>query len=245
MLHRALPEMPRIADADLEDAGTAASEAAAARAEHHLRLLGELTEIGMELSRSLGVLAKARVEAAVAETRALTAADDASVAGFNKAAQTVRRTIALHDRLDSLTARRHSELTAERTRRRAERDTAHAEAKANAVVFGVHDAWAAGTPKDEYDETVERVMEDVREHLLDVDEFRGWLDRPVGETVSRICKALGVDPGACVRDGREWIIHRPPTEFERHLPLSPSGEEEKAAGAIICRDPALSTRTRP
>jgi hypothetical protein len=123
----------------------------------------------------------------------------------------------------------------------AQRADAQDFAKTNAVIFGFHDAWAANCPKKQYDERVENLMEDAREHLRDVDEFRGYLDRPVGETVARLCEALDLDPGACEKDGDIWIVRRPLTEFETSLPLykyprspvppSPPGEGGSARSA--------------
>ena len=47
--------------------------------------------------------------------------------------------------------------------------------------------------------------------------MRGYLDRPVGETVARLCAALGLDPEACEPDGDAWRVRRPPLNFELRL----------------------------
>ena len=49
----------------------------------------------------------------------------------------------------------------------------------------------------------------------------GYLDRPVGETVAKLCAALGLDPQACEPDGDAWRVRRPPIDFELRI-------EEKA-----------------
>ncbi len=51
--------------------------------------------------------------------------------------------------------------------------------------------------------------------------MRGYLDRPVGETVAKLCATLGLDPEACERGGETWRIRRPPLDFELRV-------EEKA-----------------
>ena len=78
-------------------------------------------------------------------------------------------------------------------------------------------------------------MEDAEEYLGDADEMRGWLDRPVGETVAKLCAALGLDPDACAFDGETWKVRRPITQFEQLIeeraekfPPSPSGEGQDA-----------------
>ena len=217
MLYRSLPDPIPPADADLDTAAMAATQAVVERGEYHLRVLGELTEIGMKLARSLGELAEARIEAAKKEDRALTPAEDATVASFNKVAQTVRRTVALRDKLDAEVKVRRDGLIAERAGRRAARSEAHEAAKKEAVLYGFHDAYAGSTPETEYAEVIERLMEDTEEYLGDADEFRGYLDRPVGETVAKLCAALGLDPDACALDGETWRVRRAPTEFERLL----------------------------
>ena len=56
-------------------------------------------------------------------------------------------------------------------------------------------------------------MEDAEEYLGDADEMRGYLDRPIGETVARLCAALGLDPEACESDGETWRVRRPPARI--------------------------------
>ena len=87
----------------------------------------------------------------------------------------------------------------------------------NAIINGLHDAWAADCSDTEYNDLADRLLDDAREYLVDADEMRGYLDRPVGETVARLCAALGLDPDACESDGETWRVRRPPLDFELRL----------------------------
>ncbi len=60
-------------------------------------------------------------------------------------------------------------------------------------------------------------MADARDYPDDADTFRGWLDRPVGETVARLCAAVDLDPDSCARVGDAWRVRRPPRDFELFL----------------------------
>jgi hypothetical protein len=173
------------------------AEAAAAgdRAAWHVKILGEAAEIGLALTRSLGELALARVEAAKTDNRALAPHDVTTLAALDKATQTLRRTVALRDKLDGQAAARREGLQAERVRRRAEGAAAHESAKTETVLDGLADAYAAQTTDAEYIDHIDNLMEDAESYLddADADEFRGWLDRPVGETVARLCAAVKLD----------------------------------------------------
>ena len=253
MLFRSLPDLPAPTDADFDTAATSAAEALVERGERQLRILARLTDIAMNLAEALGRQAQARIEAA---TTATTEADsppppleDPTIA-FNRMAQTVRRCVALEARLAAGVKAGRDSLFADRAVRRAASTQAHEKAKLEAIIDGLHDAWAVDCPQTLYEEQVERLMEDAQEHFLDADEFRGWLDRPVGESVAKLCAAVGVDPAACTLDGETWTVRRPPTAFERTIaelypPIlpSPSGEGgfeliEKTGGEPrSCSDP--------
>ena len=216
MLHRALLDPTPPADADVDTAAMAESAGVIERGERHLRMLAELSEIGMRLARTLGELVGARAERELKGEVASGRSEDAAAA-FDKMAQTVRRTAALEAQLAEGVKVRREGLITQRAERRATLDAAHKSAKSEAILYGLHDAYAASTPDAEYQEQVERLMEDVQEYLGDPDEMRGYLDRPVGETVARLCAAMGLDPEACESDGETWRVRRPPTEFERSL----------------------------
>ena len=238
MLHRVLQDP--IPPADADTAAMAEAAAAVERGERRLRLLAELTEIGMSLARSLGELVQARIEQEIKSDDAPGRSKDAAAA-FDKMAQTVRRTAALEARFDEAVKARREGLITERAARRATRSAAHKTAVDDAIVDGLHDAYAADCPDAEYHDLSDRLMEDAREYLGDADEMRGYLDRPVGETVARLCAALGLDPEACESDGQTWRVRRPPLDFELRieekarkygapppLPPAPSGEGQDA-----------------
>ena len=247
MLYRALKDPAPPVDADVDTAAMAESAAAAERAAWHVEILGEAAEIYLTLTRSLGELALARVEAAKSENRGLAPDDDVTLAALGKAAQALRRMVALRDKLDQQATARREGLLADRVRRRAERAAAHQSAKTEAVLDGLADAYAADTTDAEYNDHIDDLMADARDYLddADADEFRGWLDRPVGETVARLCAAVNLDPDSCARVGDAWRVRRPPRDFELFLErraramaalVSAPGEE---AGAE-CAPPGLS-----
>ena len=62
MLHRALLDPTPPADADIDTAAMAEAAAAVERGERRLRLLAELTEIGLRLAKRLAELAEVRIE---------------------------------------------------------------------------------------------------------------------------------------------------------------------------------------
>ncbi len=190
--------------------------AGAERAAWHVKILGEAAEISLTLTRSLGELALARVEAAKSDNRALAPDDVTTLAALDKAALTLRRTVALRDKLDGQTTARREGVVAERVRRRAERATAHESARTEAVLDALYDAHAAQTPEAEYIHHIDNLMEDAESYPddPDADEFRGWLDRPVGDTVARLCAAVNLDPDSCTLVGDTWRVRRPPRDFE-------------------------------
>ena len=231
MLYRSLEDPAPPVDADVDTAAMAETAAAAERAAWHVQILGEAAEISLTMMRSLGELARARVQAAKAEGRGLAPDDDLTLAALGKATQTLRRTVALRDKLDAQATARREGLLAERVRRRADRAAAHVDAKTDAVLCGLADAYAADTTDAEYNGHIDNLMADAQEYIgdADADEFRGWLDRPVGETVARLCAALDLDPDSCARVGEAWRVRRPPRDFEIFLERR---DREIAAAAL-------------
>ena len=228
MLHRTLQDLTPPADTEAETAAMAETACAVERGERHLRMLAELGEIGMRLARSLGQLMDARVERELKGEVAPGRSEDAAAA-FDKMSQTVRRTAALEARLAEGVKVRREGLITERAERRAARLAAHQTTVGDEIIEGLHDAWAATCPDEEYHDVADRLLDDAREYLDDVDEMRGYLDRPIGETVAKLCAAMGLDPEACESDGETWRVRRPPRDFElrleeraRKYPPSPS-----------------------
>jgi hypothetical protein len=216
MLHRILQDPIAPDDADIDTAATAETARDVERGERRLAMLAELSEIGMRLARSLGELADARMERENKGEDPPGRSEDAAAA-FDKMSQTVRRTLALEASLAAGVKARRESLITERAERRATRSAAHKTAVDDAIIDGLHDAWAADCPDAEYNDLGERLMDDAREYLEDADEMRGYLDRPAGETVSRLCAAMGLDPEACERDGDTWRVRRPVLNFELRL----------------------------
>jgi hypothetical protein len=193
MLHRALLDPTPPTDTDADTAASAEASRDIERGERRREMLVRLAELSMRLAESLGSLVEARVEQEKTSKDAPSHSKDAAAA-FDKMAQTVRRTLALEAKLaEGLKARRE------------------------AIMEGLHDAYAADCSEDEYHTLAERLLDDAREYLGDADEMRGYLDRPVGETVAKLCAAMGLDPEACEPDGETWRIRRPPLDFELRI----------------------------
>jgi hypothetical protein len=127
--------------------------------------------------------------------------------------------------------------------RHATSKAAHKTAVDEAIVGGLHDAWTADCPDEEYHDLCDRLLDDAQEYLGDADEMRGYLDRRVGERVAKLCAALGLDPDACEPDGETWRVRRPPLDFELRikekarkysapssLPRSGEGQDAKHPG---------------
>ena len=216
MLHRALQDPIPPADTDADTAAMADTERDIERGERHLRMLAELAEIGMRVARLLGEVVEARIETETKPDGAPARSEDAAAA-LDKMAQTVRRTLALEARLAEGVKARREKLITERDERRAASKAAHETAHGDAIIEGLHDAWAATCPDAEYNDIADRLLDDAREYLDDADEMRGYLDRPIGETVTRLCAAMGLDPDACEPDGETWRVRRPPLDFELRL----------------------------
>ena len=122
-------------------------------------------------------------------------------------------------------ARREKHVT-ECAERRATRAAAHKTAVDEAIIGGLHDARAADCPDEEYHDLADRLMEDAQEYLGDADEMRGYLDRPVGETVAKLCAALGLDP----KPARPTA---PPGASAAHRWISKPGSKKKPKSMVF------------
>ena len=81
------------------------------------------------------------------------------------------------------------------------------------------------------------MLDDAELLLEDLDDYGDWLNRPVGETVAKLCVALGLEPDACVKRGDTWRVRRCNTAYENmqakkrgNLPPFPCGERQTATG---------------
>ena len=220
MFHRLLHDPIVPADTEGDDAGELAEDIA--RAKHRLAIARVLVQMSLEQT-------EAEHEAALEARRNPKADAEGSAPkdpgeAWDRRAKALRRSLALEVYLekDLRTVRAgEKKERAERTERRAADRKAHEEARKEAVIHGLHDAYAADCSDDEYHNLSDRLLDDAREYL-DADEMRGWLDRPVGETVARLAAAIGLDPTACEPDpadptGRTWRVRRPILDFEMRL----------------------------
>jgi hypothetical protein len=220
MFHRVLQDPIPPADTDADTAAVAEMSIADERGERRLRMLAEMAELSMKAARLLGDLVELRVEREKKGEPSPGRSEDAASA-LAKMAQTLRRTLALEAKFAEDAKSRRQRLVTDCAERRAARAAAHKTDVDEAIVGGLHDAWAADCSDDEYHDLADRLLDDAQDYLGDADEMRGYLDRPVGETVAKLCAALGLDPQACEPDGETWRVRRPPLDFELRV-------EEKA-----------------
>lgn len=239
MLYRSCPDIDPPDDADLDDPTMALAAAVLARGEQNLRTLSRLTEVGMELVEALGAYAKARFAAAAVAGEPLKPGEDPT-APFNKIAQTVRRTIALQAKLDEDVKTGANQLIAKRDACRAKRDADHSRSKFAEIAMGFRDVVAEDHP-DLEGEAAERLLMGMDQLFYEDDEFADFLDRPVGETISMLCKTLGLDPALCVQDGDEWKVRRTPYLFEKSNSSLSASAEGQTARTVRVGNPDPST----
>ena len=117
-------------------------------------------------------------------------------------------------------------LTTDRSSRRAKQAEDHAVAVKGAIDSALVGAYHTGANLPDFDPEEDPHTADLREfeeqEMLrdaedlfgDLDEYGDWLNRPVGETVARLCVALGLEPDSCIKHGDKWMVRRPDTEYE-------------------------------
>jgi hypothetical protein len=232
--HR-VPDLTPPAEADLDTPEMAEASACVDRGEADLGMLERLARIGMELAEAQGDYVRWRLAAATGADAPLKPGEDPTAA-FDKLAQTVRRTLALKSRLAHDLDKNRAGLVAERARRRAQRVAEHAASVTDAIDDALTDAFTVmygdgEAETDEGDALCREMLIDKEDLLRDLAEFEDYLDRPVGETIARLCVALGLDPDTCVRDGGGWRVRRPPTAYRlfRETRAAPSGARLGAA----------------
>ena len=173
-----------------------------ARAERRLRLLEELSEIGMELARALKPGAQADK----------TAADKAHgkdpAAAFAPLSRAIRLTLAL----EAKTCEALRDLKAGVVRAREEE---HVKAVARATAADDEATYASWTKvwdavttvaraEIEDGEAYEDLLEALDERLEEDEAYEDYDERPLRETVERLCKDLGLDPDWSRWDGEGW-----------------------------------------
>jgi hypothetical protein len=193
--------------------------------EEHLAMLADLARYGMELAQAQRDYAKSRLAKVTAEGSALNPGEDPGVA-FSKTAQTVRRTIAMRRELKNEVDKRRAGLIGDRAARRAKRAADHVSAVKDAIEITLSHAYHADLILPDFDPAadpykpepyeIERreMFDDVERLLEDFDEYGDWLNRPIGETVAKLCVALGLKPDICVKRGDTWLVRRRNTPHE-------------------------------
>ena len=221
----------------MTDADSAeAPDPAIARAERRLRLLEELSEIGMELARDLRRDVRAAIEAAEpapAETSAddvaelaeapassATGSRDPSVA-FARISRAIRLTLALEARTDEQLRALRAGVAAEcEARRVAARNRAAVEAEArnkdhrDTVERLVLEA---AEREVEDDASLGVVMEALEERLEEDDAYWDLDQMPLREAVERLCADLELTPDWSQWDGEGWPP-KPPFSRSRFSP---------------------------
>jgi hypothetical protein len=212
-------------EADLDTPEMVEAALAAERDQYDERVLAEVVEVGMRLMRAHEACATARLATLAAQGAAPSPGEDPTAA-YAKIAQTVRRTIALKKQLGEEIKTRRCGLLAERAARRAKRAEDHAEAVRDMIDLALSEAHDADLPLPDVDpeadpgtpeprEIERREMLDDAERLLeDLDEYGDWRSRPIGETVAKLCVALGLAPDSCVKRGETWWVRRSDTAYE-------------------------------
>ena len=225
MIYRSLPDLdpPADADADVETPDPARADVASALCERYQIMLARIAEIGMQM-----------IEAGAQKATTDGGAGDPDA--FCKISQAVRRTIALHVKLARDARDDRNTVEVERARRRADIARAHKTAKDQAIVDGLHEAYFGSDTGADFDPDGDIIfgMADLdTERLGDADDFAGYLDRPVGETVAKLCAVFGLDPGACVFTDGAWRVRQPPAPLPPPCGEGGSERSDETGGARL------------
>ena len=198
-----------------------------ARAEHRLRLLEELAEIGMELARALkpGPEADEKADKTAAEAPAK---DPAAV--FAPLSRAIRLTLALEARTDQ--DLRDLKAGVSRARKEARAKAAHdcgaREQQVRALVLNVAERECES--REAFDE-----LEEALQERMDYDEvYNDCGERPVRPTVERLCKDLGLTPDWSRWAGEGWAYEDIPTRprfspFHQPSPRPILGDDDAPA----------------
>jgi rubrerythrin len=203
-----------------------------AEAERRLRLLKELTEIGMELARALKPCAEAD-EAASGKDPA---------AAFAPLSRAIRLTLALEARtcqelrdLQAGVARAREEERVQAAKHASDAADKAREAREDRVrdlVLNV--AERECEDMDAFD----NIYEALKERLEEDEAYEDCGDRPFRETVERLCKDLELTPDWSRWDGEGWIVEDPPARWRCSVFHQPSSKP-------LLRDDDLPTQTPP
>ena len=203
-----------------------ARETDEARAERHLAVLKELTEIGLKLARA--VCAQATGEAAP-DAPAIVSTDLGLTA--SRIARAIRQTVALEAKLiedrRAGQTKRAAELAQETKVRAWLRKS-----KVQDIVERAIEAQESGTE-------AERLLSDLTERLMDPDDEALFADRPLPDLVARICRDLGITPPTGLWDDADWGIApaATPQDWDADRPRTNSDGPSSAACTAADPDP--------
>jgi len=171
-------------------------------------MLRELSEIGMDLARSLREAVRDQVEAARAAGEPAPAVTSEAGLTFSRIARGVRLTVALERALyeppKGAGSAKDRDMAAQiagaaqRLRRKLW------------VVAGGHEVktWVEKTIETQAtgEREAERLKAELNEKLADEDEIRPLLGLPVGEMIARVCRDLGLEPNEQLWAHEPWAI---------------------------------------
>ena len=243
MRYRPIPVPQPPLEADLDTPEMIEAALAAERDEYDVRVLTQVIESSLRLMQAQEAYAAARL-AAVTADGALNPGEDPTAAS-GKIAQTIRRTVALKSQLGEQIRTRRADLLAQRAARRARQAEDHAEAVKDMIELALSEAHQADLPPCEGDPDADKpepreierreMLDDADLLLEDLDRYGDWRGRPIGETVAKLCEALGLAPDSCVKRGDTWWVRRANTAYEiiqqakrASLHPTPDGEGQTA-----------------
>jgi hypothetical protein len=220
-----IPQSPGLQDPD------DAPDPAVLRAERRLRILDELAEIGMALARAL--LPGAAEEPAGDEAAADEAANPKSRAkpvdptdAFARISRAVRLTLALEAKTDEALRDLKAGVVREREDARvkaAERDRVASIKRSEEYVDLVPALVARAVDAEIEDPKARETLYEALHERLDEDEaYDGFVERPLRETVERLCHDLGLNPDWSRWDGEGWIVEGPPARERDSIFNQPS-----------------------
>ena len=238
--HRILDPQPS-PEADIDTAEMAEASAFVDYGEENLRALSRLRQIAMEMLEAQMEYAKARLAAVASNGGALNPGEEPT-APIDKLGQTVRRTAALQMKFAADVEKRRCGLVAERARRRLQRAEDHKTAVTDEIDNALTEAFTVmyGDGDDETDEgdaLCREMLADKENLLVDLDEFKDYLTRPVGDTVAKLCVALGLPADTCLRQGDIWRIKRPPSPYETFRQTRAAEPNRPSATAVSGHPP--------
>ena len=167
-------------------------DASILRAERHLRILAELAEIGLDLARALRRRVEAQAKTWADEPPPTSERDPADA--FQRLSRSVRLTVALEARVaEALRALIAGEVAAvETTARHADKARAKHRETAQERVIGL----VTHVMRAEIDnkEVLYDCQEALEERLEEDEAYESYAERPLRETVERLCADLGLSP---------------------------------------------------